>query len=275
MYHFSVLCQPGGCLACAIIMMPHVCCVASGLPWLRRLAATFPVNDFEGYVKPTLSDPEALKYLSGVGLQYAGVGMISDIKAVKSSLKTWETETPCGGGRATDCGSGPGTKNNSWSFGMGQWSYMRSFIESGASVYSQWNMVLDQDGKSGWGWSQCSPITVDTVTKNVTYEGSFWATKHFSYFVEPNATVLPVTGALNHPCTLVNGACGCRGGCNDSPITEFLAFRNPSGEIVVVAQNTAPTEQPVRLMIDGKLAFSERLPPASMNTFVVPGGSIA
>lgn len=103
--------------------------------------ATFPVNEFENYVLPALSDPDAAKYLSGVGLQYAGVGMIKAIKEKNGALKLWETETPCGGGRARSCGNGPGTSNNSWAWGEGQWSYMRSYLESGASVYSQWNMV--------------------------------------------------------------------------------------------------------------------------------------
>jgi hypothetical protein len=68
--------------------------------------------------------------------------MIAQIKAVDEKLLTWETETPCGGGRSKVCGNGPGTHNNSWSWGEGQFSYMRSFLESGASVYSQWNMVF-------------------------------------------------------------------------------------------------------------------------------------
>ena len=54
----------------------------------------------------------------------------------------------------------PPLSERRWQWGEGQWMYMRAFIESGVSVYSQWNMVLDQDGKSGWGWTQCSPVTV-------------------------------------------------------------------------------------------------------------------
>ena len=96
--------------------------------------STFPINDFDGYVKPTLTDAQALKHLAGIGLQYAGIGMIPAIKASNENLKTWETETPCGSGRRKSCGNGPGTNNNSWAWGMGQWSYMRSYIESGASV---------------------------------------------------------------------------------------------------------------------------------------------
>ena len=102
--------------------------------------------DYASLVAPTLSDPDAVKYVRGVGLQYAGIGMIDAIKQAHPALKTWETETPCGGGRARDCGTGPGTQNNSWAWGESQWSTMRSFIEAGASVYSQWNMVLDETG---------------------------------------------------------------------------------------------------------------------------------
>ena len=54
--------------------------------------------DYTALVAPTLTDPDAVKYVSGVGLQYAGIGMIDAIKQANPSLKTWETETPCGGG---------------------------------------------------------------------------------------------------------------------------------------------------------------------------------
>ena len=173
------------------------------------------MNDYAGYIAPALTDPKALRYLSGIGLQYPGLGMIAAIRnetaTKRPDLKLWETETPCGGGRASVCGNGPGTHNNSWQWGEGQWQYMRSFIESGVSLCSQWNMVLDETGKSGWNWSQCSPVTVFKAAQTVSYEGSYWATKHYSYFVEPGAKVLLVSGG--GACRTVNGACGCARGC--------------------------------------------------------------
>lgn len=59
------------------------------------------MNDYAGDVDPTLADPNASKYLAGVGLQYAGVGMIPSIRATAAgeTMKLWETETPCGDGR--------------------------------------------------------------------------------------------------------------------------------------------------------------------------------
>ena len=56
--------------------------------------------------------------------------------------------------------------------------------------------MLDQTGMSGWGWSQCSPVTVDNVTKAVTYEGSYWATKHYSYYIHKGATMVTTTGDI-------------------------------------------------------------------------------
>eukprot|EP00936_MAST-01D_sp_MAST-1D-sp1_P000658 g658.t1 len=232
------------------------------------LLGTFPVNAYEEYVAPALSDPAVLRYLAGVGLQYAGVGMIARIKAVAPSLKTWETETPCGSGTRDHCLSN-GT--GSWSWGQSQWSIMRAFIESGASVYSQWNMVLDQTGKSGWGWSQCAPVTVNTVTKRVTYEGSYWATKHFSNVVDAGAIVLETTGD-NARCVEVNGACGCARGCGAQGAfgaIEAISFRNPDGTLVIVTQNTADAESPVNLLVDGITVLSERLPARSISTFTL------
>lgn len=231
--------------------------------------ATFPVNDFAGFVNATLADPAAATYLSGIGLQYGGVGMVPSIRsaATGQSLRLWETETPCGGGRARDCGNGPGTRNNSWAWGESQFAIMRSFIESGVSLYSQWNMILDQTGSSGWGWAQCSPVTIDTHAQTVTYEGSFWATKHYSFYVAPGAVRLLATGDTG-ACESVNGACGCAA-CGHSTY-QATSFLNPDGEVVVVVLNGDSAERPLQLSVDGKVHTTVVLPAHSMNTFTIP-----
>ena len=154
---------------------------------------------------------------------------------------------------------------------------MRSFLESGASVYSQWNMVLDQSGKSGWGWSQCSPVTVFTDTKQVSYEGSYWATKHFSSLIEPGAVLLG-TGGDNGRCQEINGACGCAQGCGNGgrgdtagvgAPDQYISFRNPNGDIVIVGLNANGVPRHLTLSVDGEEVASALLPPHSMNTFVV------
>ena len=253
---------------------------AENLTAVGIFLATFPLNNYTGFVAPALTDTEALKYLSGIGLQYGGLGMIAAIEKDTAAarekegldrLKLWETETPCGRGRFKSCGNGPGTHNNSWSWGEEQWQYMRSYIESGVSLYSQWNMVLDETGMSGWNWSQCSPITVFRRTQTVSFEGSYWATKHYSYFVEPGAKVLLV-GGDNGPCRRVHNACGCAR-CSDAqlmPHPQFIAFQNPDGGgVVLVGQNGGTGSRTVTVTIDGKAVLSETLPAHSFSTFVI------
>merc|ERR1712217_83702 len=81
--------------------------------------ATFPVHDFDSYVAPTLTDPDAVQHLSGIGLQYRGVEMMSAIHRNASHLKMWETETPCGSGE------------NNWAYAFKQWATMATYIKHG------------------------------------------------------------------------------------------------------------------------------------------------
>ena len=156
---------------------------------------------------------------------------------------------------------------------------MRSFIEAGASVYSQWNMVLDQTGMSGRGWSQCSPVTIDNVTKTVTYEGSYWATKHYSYYVGAGATMVSTSGDIGK-CITVNGACGCgkTSGCTRGQwkphlydTQQYISFVNPDKSVVVVGMNAGDAKQHLTVSVDGTVVVSNAtLPPHSFNTFKVP-----
>ena len=126
------------------------------------------------------------------------------------------------------------------------------FETDGVTVYSQWNMVLDQTGKSGWGWGQASMITVDTAARTVRYNPSFWATRHWAAYVLPGARLLRTAG---------EGA-----GCS----VLAKAFRNPDASIALVALNSGDAACNLTATVDGAAAFSAELPGHSMNTFVVP-----
>eukprot|EP00040_Diaphanoeca_grandis_P014905 m.75733 g.75733 ORF g.75733 m.75733 type:complete len:865 (-) comp24821_c0_seq1:52-2646(-) len=237
------------------------------------MLSTIPLNDYNGYVRPALEDPNVVKYLSGVGLQYAGVGMVPKIRAVNDTIKLWETETPCGTGFRGNCGYG-----RSWNWGEKQWSYMRSFFEGGVSVYTQWNLILDDNGTSPWGWSQCSPISIHRVTKEVTYHGSFWATKHFSYFIEPGAKLLQMTG-LNAECEFTRGGVSrtCGFGCPSCAqpnrrlrFVEVISFLNPNNDVVILAMNNGDARTPLVVKVDGKTVVDMTLDKHSMHTFVYP-----
>lgn len=128
---------------------------------------------------------------------------------------------------------------------------------------------------SGWGWSQCSPVTVDNVTKVVTYEGSYWATKHYSYFIDAGATMVGTAGEIGR-CLTVNGACGCQktSGCIGRlgyDTTQYISFVNPDRSVVVVGLNAGDAVQQLTVNVDGKVVVSNAtLPPHSFNTFKLP-----
>ncbi len=122
-----------------------------------------------------MQDPVASPYISGVSFQWAGKQAIPGVHTRYPDLKLMQSETECGNG------------SNDWKAAEYTFSLMKHYFENGVSVYSFWNSVLDETGKSMWGWKQNSMITVNSTTKEVVYNPEFYLLKHFSYYVQPGA----------------------------------------------------------------------------------------
>jgi len=109
--------------------------------------------------------------VEGVGFQWAGKGAIPYVNKAYPELKLMQTETECGDG------------SNNWESAKYTFELMKHYFKHGANTYLYWNMVLDETGKSQWGWKQNSMISIDKGTKAVTYNPEFYLMKHFSAFV--------------------------------------------------------------------------------------------
>lgn len=131
-------------------------------------------------VDSVLLNKEAGKYITGVGFQWAGKGAIAAVHRKYPDMKLMQTETECGDG------------SNDWKAAEHTFDLMKHYFGNGANAYMYWNMVLDQTGKSQWGWKQNSMISVDKTSGKVTYHPEFYLMKHFSYFVEPGSRYIPV-----------------------------------------------------------------------------------
>jgi len=85
-----------------------------------------------------------------------------------------------------------------------------------------------------------------TVRRNPEY----YVMRHFSHFVRPGAKVLGTTGHFN---------------------SMAIAFRNPDGTVVVVAQNALDEERPFAFADPdaAERGFKVTLAPRSFNTFVL------
>jgi glucosylceramidase len=99
-----------------------------------------------------------------------------------------------------------------------------------------------------WGWKQNSMITVNSKTKEISYNPEFYLLKHFSYFIQPGARKLKTSG---------NNA-------------EVLAFINPDKSLVVIIENKEEGARITNLQI-GKRLLSVELQPHSFNTFKITG----
>jgi glucosylceramidase len=187
-------------------------------------------------VEVSLRAPEAGKYITGAGFQWAGKGAIAEIHRRYPSLTLYQTEQECGEGR------------NDWRYCRYAWSLMKHYLQNGAGAYMYWNISLQQGGVSRWGWAQNSLVTVDVAAKTFVYNHEYYLMKHLSHFVGPGARVLETaswTGYENQ-----------------------LAFVNPDGSTVVVMQNDLSEAMSVRLKI-GDRVIAPTLPADSFNTFVM------
>ncbi len=179
-----------------------------------------------------LQDPIAASFIDGISFQWAGKQAIPGVHIKYPGMKLMQSETECGNG------------SNDWKAAEYTFSLMKHYFDHGVSVYSFWNSVLDETGRSMWGWKQNSMITVDSKTREVKYNPEFYLLKHFSYFIQSGARKLATTG-------------------NDSAL---LAFANPDGSIVVVLANTTDQTEKINLAL-GKKLLSATLESHSLNTF--------
>lgn len=159
-------------------------------------------------VDTALNDPDASKYITGVGFQWAGKESIADIHMRYPGLTLYQTEQECGDGK------------NDWKHCLYSWSLMKHYLNNGANAYMYWNISLIKGGFSRWGWQQNSLITIDTLNRTYRYNHEYYLLKHFSHFIKPGARMLKTNGRSE----------------------EILAFKNPDGSIIVVFYSESEAE---------------------------------
>lgn len=185
-------------------------------------------------VDTIINDPLAGKYIKGIGFQWAGKKAIADAHQKYPNMRLYQSEQECGDGK------------NDWKYCSYAWSLMKHYLDNGANAYMYWNLSLDKDGFSRWGWRQNSLVSVDLLKKTYTYNFEYYLLKHVSHFVMPGARLLDTNGAN----------------------TNILAFVNPDKSIVLVVRNDEKADQKINLKI-GEIAINPLLKADSFNTFVV------
>ncbi len=157
---------------------------------------------YHHYLGCAMQNESARKYIKGVGYQWAGKFALPQNRDDYPELELIQTESECGDG------------NNTWERTMEVYGLMRHYFRFGASAYVYWNIALEDEGFSTWGWRQNSLVTVRD--NKATFNPEYYLMKHFAHFVKRGAKYVEIKGEFASNCT---------------------AFKNPDGSYVIVVYN--------------------------------------
>lgn len=199
------------------------------------------------YIDPVLGDAATRHAISGVGYQWGGQDAFLATHKKYPEQKLMQTETECNNGA------------NSWNEGVTTFRKMIEDMNRFANSYMFWNLVLNERSTSAWGWKQNSLLKIDTQAQKIIYNPEFYSLKHFAHFLQPGAVRIGVSAMVQ-----------IGGDENMFTTSNVVAFRNPSGELVVIFSNDNDKILPITLQSGNSTAKLE-VPAKSMNSFVLSG----
>ena len=186
-------------------------------------------------VNHILSDPASSKFIKGVGFQWGGKGAIAAVHQTYPSLKLMQSETECGNG------------SNDWPAAEHTFDLMKHYMNNGANAYMYWNMVLDETGKSQWGWKQNSMISITKSTGAIVYNPEYFLMKQLSRSVLPTSHKVKSSGSYERN----------------------ICFLSPDRKrLILLVNNIENVSKDIRIKIAGQLLVAN-LKPHSINTFDV------
>lgn len=189
-----------------------------------------------------MSHPDAARTIKGIGVQWAGKGALTALRARNPNLEIWGSEQECGVG------------TNDWHYTRYSWSTIKRYFEAGATAWHYWNFAMPEGGMSGWGWPQNALVDIDTKKRTYRLTNDYWLMRHIAGAVRPGAKLVPVDSFF---------------GFDDQ-----LAFRNPDGSVVLIASNALGERQSVRYVV-GQRLLTLKLAPDSINTITIPPALLA
>jgi len=180
--------------------------------------------------KGVLDDPEAAKYVWGVGFHWYAGDNFENVKRVREAYPNVNV-------LLTEACLYPFdlSRVNEWQWGETYATSMINDFNNGAVGWTDWNVLLDQTGGPNHVQNFCyAPIHADTTTGRLYYLNSYYYIGHFSKFIRPGARRITSSSTVD---TLMT-----------------TAFLNPDGTVAVVVLNTSAKEQPFSLWQNGKAA---------------------
>lgn len=152
------------------------------------------------YLNYLMQNPKLRENIKGAAFQWNGKFAIMQAKEDYPHLDLIQSECQCGDGK------------NTWDYAMYTAHLLHHYFTNGARANVYWNMALENDGLSSWGWRQNSLISVHNG--DFTFNPEFYLLKHFAHFVKKGATMLSTKGEMSSNTTVFKNP--------DSSIAAFI-----------------------------------------------------
>ncbi|MEO6818974.1 MAG: glycoside hydrolase family 30 protein, partial [Ginsengibacter sp.] len=182
-----------------------------------------------------LNDPEAAKYLWGIGFHWyetwaGGKPMYNNVKLVH---ETYPDKNLLFTEGCPEKFSFDSLKN--WSLGERYGENMINDFNNGTVGYIDWNILLDEKGGPNHVGNFCfAPIHANTKTGELIYTNSYYYIGHFSKFISPGAK--RIAGSSSRSSLLTT------------------SFQNKDGKIATVVMNDSDKKINYFLWVNGKAA---------------------
>ncbi len=166
---------------------------------------------------------DADKYIAGIAYHWYTGDQFKNIKKIAKYFPSKEIVFSEG------CVEG-GARNGKWFTGERYAHNIINDLNSGCSLWFDWNLFLDIEGGPNHAGNNCdAPILINTKTGEYTFQSSYYYIGHFSRFIKPCAT--RIENSLL-PCAVSSASDGQMGNT-----VECTSFKNPDGKIALVICN--------------------------------------
>ncbi|HEY8661744.1 MAG TPA: glycoside hydrolase family 30 protein [Hanamia sp.] len=188
-----------------------------------------------------LNDPEAAKYLWGIGFHWyepwsGGDPMYNNVKLVHEAFPNTNLMFTEGCKEAFDI-----NKIHDWSLGEKYGANMIHDFNNGTVGWADWNVLLDENGGPNHVGNFCfAPIHANTKTGELIYTNEYYYIGQFSKFIHPGAKRIISSSSRSALLT--------------------TAFLNEDGTTAVVVMNQGNEKINYYVWINGKAAEVNSLP---------------
>lgn len=195
-----------------------------------------------------LSDPQAAKYIWGIGFHWyetwTGSPMLfKNLALVSETFKDKNLIFTEG------CKEGFNLDSvQNWSLGERYGYSMINDFNNGTVAWTDWNVLLDEHGGPNHVGNFCfAPIHADTRTGKLIYTNAYYYIGQFSKFIKEGARRVSAS--------------------SNRDMLQTTAFENPDGSLVTIVMNSTDMKLNYYLWINGRAAKVESMP-HSINTLI-------